>query len=33
VFPGRKLMPAKTRVFIDMLQTALGGIALEGGAG
>ena len=22
VFPGRKLMPAKTRVFIDMLQTA-----------
>ncbi len=24
VFPGRKLMPAKTRVFIDMLQTALG---------
>jgi len=23
VFPGRKLMPAKTRVFIDMLQTAL----------
>ena len=28
VFPGRKLMPAKTRVFIDMLQTALGGIEL-----
>ena len=26
VFPGRKLMPAKTRVFIDMLQTALQGI-------
>lgn len=26
VFPGRKLMPAKTRVFIDMLQTALGGV-------
>ena len=25
VFPGRKLMPAKTRVFIDMLQTALSG--------
>jgi len=25
VFPGRKLMPAKTRAFIDMLQTALGG--------
>ncbi len=24
VFPGRKLMPAKTRVFIDMLQAALG---------
>jgi DNA-binding transcriptional LysR family regulator len=29
VFPGRKLMPAKTRVFVDMLQTALGSIALE----
>ena len=26
VFPGRKLMPAKTRVFIDMLQAALSGI-------
>lgn len=26
VFPGRKLMPTKTRVFLDMLQTALGGI-------
>ena len=25
VFPGRRLMPAKTRAFIDMLQTALGG--------
>lgn len=25
VFPGRKLMPAKTRVFIDTLQTALAG--------
>jgi DNA-binding transcriptional LysR family regulator len=25
VFPGRKLMPARTRVFIDMLQAALGG--------
>lgn len=25
VFPGRKLMPAKTRVFIDMLKTALSG--------
>lgn len=24
VFPGRKLMPAKTRVFVDMLQAALG---------
>jgi DNA-binding transcriptional LysR family regulator len=23
VFPGRKLMPAKTRVFIDMLLSAL----------
>ncbi len=23
VFPGRKLMPAKTRVFIDMLEAAL----------
>ena len=27
VFPGRKLMPAKTRVFIDMLQAALAGSA------
>lgn len=26
VFPGRRLMPAKTRVFIDMLEAALGGI-------
>lgn len=25
VFPGRKLMPAKTRAFIDMLQAALAG--------
>lgn len=25
VFPGRRLMPAKTRAFIDMLQAALGG--------
>ncbi len=25
VFPGRKLMPARTRVFIDMLQAALAG--------
>ena len=29
VFPGRKLMPTKTRVFIDMLQAALGGADLE----
>lgn len=26
VFPGRKLMPAKTRVFVDMLVVALGGV-------
>ncbi|HEX5373620.1 MAG TPA: LysR family transcriptional regulator [Aquabacterium sp.] len=26
VFPGRKLMPAKTRAFIDMLQVTLGGM-------
>lgn len=26
VFPGRKLMPTKTRAFIDMLRVALGGI-------
>ncbi len=25
VFPGAKLMPAKTRVFIDMLLATLGG--------
>ena len=25
VFPGRRLMPAKTRIFIDMLEAALGG--------
>jgi len=25
VFPGRRLMPAKTRAFIDMLEAALGG--------
>ncbi|WP_345794415.1 LysR substrate-binding domain-containing protein [Thauera sp. JM12B12] len=25
VFPGRRLMPAKTRAFLDMLQSALGG--------
>jgi hypothetical protein len=24
VFPGRKLMPTKTRSFIDMLRTSLG---------
>lgn len=30
VFPGRKLMPAKTRAFIDMLQSALGGLSCEG---
>ena len=29
VFPGRKLMPAKTRVFIDMLLGALGGSPLS----
>ncbi len=27
VFPGRRLMPAKTRAFIDMLQAALGSAA------
>lgn len=27
VFPGRRLMPAKTRAFIDMLETALGSAA------
>ena len=26
VFPGRKLMPTKTRAFIDMLRIAMGGI-------
>ena len=30
VFPGRKLMPAKTRVFVDMLHSALGGAELNG---
>ena len=25
VYPGRKLMPSKTRAFVDMLQVALGG--------
>lgn len=29
VFPGRKLMPAKTRVFIDMLQEAFGSISTD----
>jgi DNA-binding transcriptional LysR family regulator len=33
VFPGRKLMPAKTRVFIDMLQAALGGDGAGGAVG
>jgi len=28
VFPGRKLMPAKTRVFIDMLLATLGGVPM-----
>lgn len=28
VYPGRKLMPAKTRAFVDMLQRALGGRSL-----
>jgi len=26
VFPGRRLMPAKTRAFIDMLETAMAGV-------
>lgn len=30
VFPGRKLMPTKTRAFIDMLRIALGAEAAEG---
>ena len=25
VYPGRKLLPAKTRAFVDMLQVALRG--------
>jgi len=29
VFPGRKLMPAKTRAFIDALQAALGSMSTE----
>lgn len=33
VFPGRKLMPAKTRVFIDMLRIALGAGAAQADAG
>jgi len=28
VFPGRKLMPAKTRVFIDMLLASLGHVPM-----
>jgi DNA-binding transcriptional LysR family regulator len=31
VYPGRKLMPAKTRAFVDMLQRALGGPSLPFG--
>lgn len=30
VFPGRKLMPAKTRVFVDMLLASLGGAETAG---
>ena len=30
VFPGRRLMPAKTRAFLDMLQTALAGSPKKG---
>ncbi len=30
VFPGRRLMPAKTRVFIDMLEAALNSAVPEG---
>ncbi|MDP2166647.1 MAG: LysR family transcriptional regulator [Hydrogenophaga sp.] len=29
VYPGRKLMPAKTRAFVDMLHMALGGRSLS----
>lgn len=29
VYPGRKLMPAKTRALVDMLQLALGGRSLQ----
>lgn len=31
VFPGRRLMPAKTRAFVDMLSAALGGGASDTG--
>lgn len=33
VFPGRKLMPTKTRAFIDMLRISLGGAAADADAG
>ena len=37
VFPGRRLMPAKTRAFIDMLEASLAGahgnLALAPGSG
>lgn len=33
VFPGRRLMPAKTRAFIEMLETALAGASTTGPAG
>jgi DNA-binding transcriptional LysR family regulator len=29
VYPGRKLMPPKTRALVDMLQVALGGRSME----
>jgi DNA-binding transcriptional LysR family regulator len=32
VFPGRRLMPAKTRAFIDMLESALGAPDATAGA-
>lgn len=31
VYPGRKLMPPKTRALVDMLQVALGGRSMETG--
>jgi hypothetical protein len=31
MYPGRKLMPAKTRAFVEMLQRALGGPSLPFG--